>query len=77
VESVRCNPIPLYLAGLFLYYYIGTSLALLNRGRKVYFKPGWWMLVVFIILLIWTFGVRNVLAVRYGVDYLGDVARWW
>lgn len=76
-ESIRCNPIVIYGAGLFLYYYIGTTLAVLNKGRKIYFKPGWWMLWVLIVLLVWTTIIRNILAIQFGIDPLGDVAIHW
>lgn len=77
ISSILYNPIPLYFEGLFLYYYIGTTLAVCSKGRKVYFKPGWWMVVIFVLLLVWTFGIRNVLAVKYGMDYIGEVAPYW
>lgn len=77
VSSILYNPIPLYMAGLFLYYYIGTTLAIWSKGRRVFFKPGWWMVVIFVILIVWTFGIRNVLAVKYGIDYIGEVAPYW
>lgn len=77
LESIMCNPIVLYGVFLFLYYYIGTTLAVLNKGRKVYFKPGWWMLGVLIVLLVWTTIVRNILAIGFGIDPLGDVAMHW
>lgn len=77
VESVLCNPIVLYMAALFLYYYIGTSMAVLAKGRRVYFRPGFWMIWVGVILLFWTTILRNYLAVRYGIDYLGDIAPYW
>ena len=77
IVSLRCNPLVMYMVFLFLYYYIGTTLSVRNKGRKIYFKPGWWMLVVLVGLLFWTFILRNILAVTWGIDYLGEVARWW
>lgn len=76
-ESVLSNPIVLYLVFLFLYYYIGTTLAVLAKGRRIYFRPGYWMIWIGVLLIIWTGVLRNVLAIRYGMDYLGDVAPYW
>lgn len=76
-ESVLSNPIVLYLVFLFLYYYIGTTLAVLAKGRRIYFRPGYWMIWIGVLLIIWTGVLRNVLAIRYGIDYLGDVAPYW
>ena len=77
LDSIRSNPIFLYLVLLFFYYYIGTTLAVWKHGRKIYFHPGMWMIWAGVVLLCYTLLVRNVLAVQFGIDYLNDVAPYW
>lgn len=76
-DAVLSNPLVPYMAGIFLYYYIGTTLAVLCKGRRIFFRPGKWMYLIGILLLVYTAVIRNVMAVFWGIDYLNEVARFW
>ena len=77
VQSFLANPIVLYMAGIFLYYYIGTTLAVWCQGRRRFFRGGKWIWVVGIIVFVANVVLRNYLAMVYGIDYLGDIAKYW
>ncbi len=77
VESIMSNPFVFYFAFLFLYYYIGTTLAVINKGRRIYFHFRIWMVAVAGIILLWTMVGRNVLAIFFGIDYLGEIVPYW
>ena len=70
IQSLLYNPIVPYLAFLFLYYYIGTTLAVLCKGKRIFFHPRKWMLIVGILIFFGNFIIRNVLAAFFGIDYL-------
>ena len=77
LKSFLSNPIVIYLAGIYLYYYIGTTLAILYKGRRIFFHAGNWMWIMGLIIIVLNTILRNYLAIKYGIDYLGDIAQYW
>ncbi|EKQ56029.1 MULTISPECIES: DUF2752 domain-containing protein [unclassified Clostridium] len=77
VKSFLCNPFVLYLVGIFLYYYIGSTVTLLTKFKVVVFHFRFWMIYGGLALFIINCIIRNILAVYYGIDYLGDIKIYW
>lgn len=77
LKSLMANPSVIYCSALFLWYYAGTAVALITRGRTRIFHPSLWMLVVFLCIFAGFFILRNVFLVFFHVDMLGDLSRFW
>ena len=77
IKSFLYHPLVPYLAFLFLYYYIGTTLAVLCKGQRIFFRPRMWMLVWAVVLFFANVIIRNGLAVFCGIDYIGDIVNYW
>ena len=77
IKSFLSNPIVIYLAGVFLYYYVGTTLAVWCKGRRIFFRAGNWIWIAGVSIIVLNTILRNYLAIIYGIDYLGDIASYW
>lgn len=76
-KSLLCNPFVLYLVVIFLYYYIGTTIAIITKHKLILFYFKFSMLYLGIILFFGSCIVRNILAIYYKIDYLGDICPYW
>lgn len=77
VQSFLSNPLVLIMAAMAAYYW-GKALYMLikNKGDAHYrinTAPIWAFLAVMIIFFV----IRNILLVRFGVDYLGELAKYY
>lgn len=77
ITAIRCNPFIVYSAFFFLLYYGKTLLNKMTKGR---IKPAKFRFSIMYIgvTIFLVFGIaRNVLAIGYGIDYLGNIAPYW
>lgn len=77
IQAFLCNPFIIYCFIMFLYYYIGTSISILTKGKIRIFKFSFWIIYLGIGIFIVNCILRNVLAIAYGFDYLGDIWMYW
>ena len=77
VESFLYNPLVLYMAGCLLYYYVKFAVQLIRQRGNACFSIYLGFLWVFLIIMILFCIVRNILLVRCGTDYLGELAQYW
>lgn len=77
VESFMCNPLVLYGALVFLYYYIGNWFRYFTHPWKKYFRYREWIAMLSVVILFGVFIVRNVMLVFLQIDYLGDLKQFW
>ena len=77
VESCMCNPIVIYIFIIFLYYYIKNTLYILSNGKFSPFVFKTSIVYIALIILFTNFILRNVLAIFFNIDYLGDIHSFW
>lgn len=77
VDSFLYHPIVLYAAVVSAYYYIGATITYIKRDGKVYYKFHSWHVWVALIIVLGFFVLRNYLLVFHGIDYPGELLRFW
>lgn len=77
IRSFLYNPFILYLILIALYYYIGSTVAILTKFKIIPFHFKYWMLYIGLALFIINCIIKNIIAVYYGIDYLGDIYVFW
>ena len=77
VDSFLCNPLVIYGAIMFCYYYIGSWLRYLSHPWQKFFRYRGWLLTLSMVILFGVFIVRNILLVFWQIDYLGDLKQFW
>lgn len=78
-RSFCSHPIVLFLAVLFVEYYIGAIITLIRKnGKRYYFLRVWFCYVALGIVIVNVI-LRNVLLVYFHIDYmyLGDLLPYW
>ncbi len=77
IESFLYNPLVLYMVGCILYYVVKTILQLKKQNGDAHFSIHLGFLWVFVGLMVGIFIVRNFLLVRFQIDYMGELAKYW
>lgn len=77
IESLLCNPLVIFMAACMVYYYFKTLFFLIKQQGDAQFDIHLGFLWAFLVILIVFCLVRNVLLVNFGIDYLGEVAKYW
>lgn len=77
VDSFMCNPLVVYGAMVFLYYYIGEWFRYFSHPWKKFFRYREWIAYFSVVLLFGVFIIRNVMLVFWQIDYLGDLKQFW
>lgn len=78
LQSVLYHPVVVYIVlGLGYYYLFGGYTFFLKRNGKVYYRFSFWWLygMVFVILAYWI--GRNILLVKFHIDFLNDLIKYW
>lgn len=77
LKSFMYNPIVLYIFILFIYYYVGTTIYIISKGNYKIFTFSTSMIYTAIIILLLNFILRNILAIFFNIDYIGDIHSFW
>ncbi len=77
VRSFLYNPLVLYMAVCLIYYYVKFVVQLVKQHGNAFFSIYLGFLWAFLIIMVLFCIIRNILLVRYGVDYLGELAAYW
>ncbi len=77
LDSFLCHPIVLYLAFIFIYYYIKAAIFLLTKKEYQKFHFNYLILYIGLSITIINFLLRNILAIYFNIDYLGDISSFW
>lgn len=77
IRSFCCHPMVPYVAAIYTYYYIGAIITIVKNNGKVYYHLHLWMLYVAVAIMVVQWIFKNLLAVIWHVDYLGDIAGYW
>lgn len=71
IKSLRLNPAVILGGALVLYYETGALLTIaINNGKRYYDRYGIPLYVYLAVIIIFAV-VRNVMLVKYGIDWLG------
>lgn len=77
IRSFLCNPFVLYLICVFLYYYACMIIDFITKNRYQFFHFKLSTLYLGLVVFLGNCIIRNVLAVYYNIDYLGDISQYW
>lgn len=77
IASFMYHPCILIYTLYFLWYYIGTTLGILWKGKRRFFRFRLWIVMVLIFLPV-VFGIgRDILLVYAHYDYIGELLPYW
>ena len=76
-RSFLCNPFVLYLIVVFFYYYICMIIDFITKNRYLLFRFKLSTLYLGLVIFLGNCIIRNILAVYYNIDYLGDISQYW
>ena len=77
IQSFLYHPIVLLLALMLADYYIGAVITLIKRnGKRYYYLKEWFCYIVLAVILL-NWGIRNLLLVKFHMDYIGDLLQFW
>ena len=76
LHSLACNPLSVYIAVGFVFFDIRAAIAIARDEHRVLHLRAWYFWVMLALAVVF-FVARNLLLVRYGVDYLGDLGSYW
>ncbi len=77
IESFLYNPLVLVSGLVCAYFYIGAIITRIRRNDKVYAPFNEWLLWFILIVLGANVIIRNILLAFWGIDYIGDLAKYW
>ncbi len=77
IESFLYNPLVLVSGLICAYFYIGAIITRLKKNGKVYAPFNEWFLWSILIVLGANVIIRNLLLAFWGIDYIGDLAKFW
>ena len=77
LDSFLCHPIVLYLAFIFIYYYVKAAIFLLAKKEYPKFHFNYSVLYIGLSIIIINFLLKNILAIYFNIDYLGDISSFW
>ena len=77
IDSFLYNPIVIYSAFGFLYYYIKTLLFIIKRGKSNPFTFSFTFLYIGLAIILINFIAKNILAIYFNIDLLGDMSIYW
>lgn len=75
-KSFIYNPIIIYSALIFACYYVCTTISILTKKYN-FFKFHMIYIYIGIILLVVNFILKNILAIFFHIDPLGDISYYW
>lgn len=77
IQSLQSNPLVLFMTGITGYYWTKALYMLIKNKGEAHYRintgPFWAFLAIMIIFFV----VRNILLVRFGIDYLGELAKYY
>lgn len=81
-KSLCANPIILYGVAVFVYYYIKVTVcfiykSILKKQREFDFEYSLISLFLAAALVVLFAVIRDVLLVKFGYDYLGELTEYW
>lgn len=76
LHSLACNPLSAYAVVGFMVYDIRAAVAIARDERRVLHLKAWYFWAMLAITVVF-FILRNVLLIRFGIDYLGDLGSYW
>lgn len=78
LKSLASHPVIVYLAALFLSYFLpATYTYVMKRNGKKYYRFHPWTLFVLLGIIVGFFVLRNLLLVFGHYDFLGDCLKYW
>lgn len=77
LDSFFCHPIILYSVSIFVYYYLKAFIFLLIKKRYPKFYFNYLFLYIGLSIILINFLLRNILAIYFNIDYLGDISSFW
>lgn len=77
IESFLSNPLVIFMTGIILYYWGKALYMLIKYKGDAHYSICIGFLWAFLAIMIIFFVVRNILLVRFGVDYLGELAKYY
>ena len=78
IQSLLYHPVILYIALFFLSYYIPATLRIIGIiNKKIDDMVYVYLLVIFLVILVVHFILRNILVVYAGYDYIGECVMYW
>lgn len=77
LDSLLYHPIILYSICIFIYYYIKIAILLLRKKEYKKSKFKYIALYIGLAIIIINFILKNILAIYFNIDYLGDILSFW
>lgn len=77
IKSFLYNPLVIVSGFVCAYFYIGAIITRIKRNGKVYAPFNEWFLWIILIVLGANVIIRDILLAFWGIDYIGDLARYW
>lgn len=77
IKSFLYHPLVPFVTILLVEYYVGAVITLVRKnGKRYYYLRDWFCYVALgIILVNWI--LRNVLLIKFHIDYIGDLVQFW
>lgn len=77
VESLQSNPLVLIMAAISVYYWGKALYMLIKNKGEAHYRINAGPFLAFLAIMLIFFVVRNILLVHFGVDYLGELAKYY
>ena len=77
VRSFLYNPLILYMAGVAAFYFFKAIYLLIKDKGNTILSLDLRVLWAFLWIMLGFFVLRNILLVFFGIDYMGELAKFW